>query len=272
MPPHDGLIFIGDIHRRWDLVARGLAGLPSPPRHIVLLGDMECHEPLDRLTAPLRAHGTTLHWIHGNHDADGGREMWNNLTEPTRNPLTTQGALHGRVIELAGLRIAGLGGTFNPRVWHPPKPPRLHARADLPADLATIGPGWTADSTAALAFSLATLAIWPEDVAALAAQRADILVTHEAPSSHPAGAAVLDDLARAMGASLIIHGHHHIGYRAAAPDGLQAQGVAAAWGTDLHGQTLWPGEKQRAMHPPLKGWTPTAETGGIRFHARSGAG
>lgn len=251
----DGLIFVGDIHRRWDLVARGLDALPVPPRHVVLLGDMECHEPLDRLTAPIRAHGATLHWIHGNHDADGGREMWHNLADPARNPVTTQGALHGRVVEIGGLRVAGLGGTFNPRVWLPPKPARLHGRAELAADLATLGPGWSAESAAALGFSLSTLAIWPEDVDALAAQRADVLVTHEAPSSHPAGTDVLDDLARAMGARLVVHGHHHVAYRACAEDGLLAQGVAAAWGTGLGGQHHWPGERQRAPHLPTRGWT-----------------
>jgi predicted phosphodiesterase len=74
MDPTDGLIFIGDVHRRWDLVVRGLASL-RPARHIVLLGTWSVAGPLDCLTDPLRADGATLHWIHGNHDADGGREM-----------------------------------------------------------------------------------------------------------------------------------------------------------------------------------------------------
>jgi hypothetical protein len=38
-----------------------------------------------------------------------------------------------------------------------------------------------------------------EDLAALEAQTADILVVHDAPSSHPEGFAELDLLARAMG-------------------------------------------------------------------------
>jgi len=110
-----------------------------------------------------------------------------------------------------------------------------------------------ADAATALARTLATLAIWPEDVERLAAEKADILVTHEAPSSHRSGAAVLDDLARAMGARLVVHGHHHTSYRATAPDGLQAQGVAAAWGTSLAGQTTWQGDKQRHL-PRAASW------------------
>ncbi|MFC7542095.1 metallophosphoesterase [Siccirubricoccus deserti] len=106
------MIFIGDIHRRWDHVERGLAMLSRAPRDVVLLGDMECHAPLDALVAPILATGARLHWIHGNHDADGGPEMWANLADPVRNPVTAAGALHGRVAVIDGLRVAGLGGTF----------------------------------------------------------------------------------------------------------------------------------------------------------------
>ena len=72
------------------------------------------------------------------------------------------------------------------------------------------GLGWREEHIAALIHSLGATAIWPEDYDYLASQRADILVTHEAPRSHPAGNAALDALARAMGASLIVHGHHHV--------------------------------------------------------------
>ena len=249
-----GIVCIGDIHRHWDHVTRGLAALERPARHVVLLGDMECTAPLDRLALPILAHGASLHWIFGNHDADGGAEMWANLVDPRRNPLTAAGALHRRVIEIAGLRIAGLGGTFHTRVWNPPAPPRLHSRDQLAADMTTIGPGWSPDATSALAQMLATMVIWPEDVDALAAQRADVLVTHEAPSSHRSGARVLDKLARTMGARLVVHGHHHTGYRAVADDGLEVQGVGAAWGIDLAGRTHWPGDKERLL-PRVAGWT-----------------
>lgn len=233
---------------------RGLAALSRPPEDVILLGDMECHAPLDELVAPILAIGARLHWIHGNHDADGGPEMWANLADPARNPLTAAGALHGRVAQIGGLRVAGLGGTFRPRVWTPPAPPRLHARAELDEDIASLGPEWLPAARAGLRASLADMAIWPEDVAALATQRADILVTHEAPSSHPAGIAVIEALARDMGARLIIHGHHHIGYRARAADGLEVQGVGAGWGIDRHGVVHWPGETERWLGRRPVGW------------------
>ncbi|MDE2007839.1 MAG: metallophosphoesterase [Rhodospirillales bacterium] len=247
--------FIGDVHRRWDLVEAGLAAMAAPPTAAVLLGDMECDRPLDALTAGLRARGVTAWWIFGNHDADGGPEMWANLTDPARNPQTADFALHGRVAEIAGLRVAGLGGTFRPRIWEPPEPPRLFAREELEADLRGLGPHWSADHLDALARSLGTLAIWPEDVARLRTQRADILVVHEAPGAHPAGKPVLDELARAMGARLIVHGHHHVTYRAAARDGLRAQGVASAWGVGQDGTELWRGETPRHLGRLAHGWS-----------------
>ena len=249
-----GIVFVGDVHRRWDHVERGLAALERPPRHVVLLGDVECDAPLDLLAAPILRRGAGLHWIFGNHDADGGPEMWANLADPARNPLAAAGALHGRVADVGGLRIAGLGGTSRARVSAPPAPPRLRSRAELPADRATLGPGWSDESAAALARSLAAMPIWPEDVEALAAQRADVLVTHEAPSSHPGGLAVLDELARPMGAVLVVHGHPHIGDRVRTGGGmLQAQGVGAAWGVDLLGRTRWQGEAERWRGRARKG-------------------
>ena len=248
------IIFIGDIHRQWDLVSSGLAGLTKKPDAAVLLGDIECARPLDDLAAPLLDRGIDVHWIFGNHDNDGGPDMWANLTDPRHNPRTASGARHGKVNELAGLRIAGLGGTFRPRIWNPPHPPAVRDRDDLIADLARSGPDWKGEHIAAMVHSLKSAAIWPEDYDALASQRADILVTHEAPSSHKAGKAALDALARAMGARLIVHGHHHVTYRAIAADGLQAQGVAAGWAVDQDGTVLSRGEKPRDLPHMPEGW------------------
>jgi predicted phosphodiesterase len=248
------IIFIGDIHQQWTIVERGLAALEASPSAAVLLGDIQCERPLDELAAPLLDRGVAVHWIFGNHDNDCGPDMWANLADPARNPRTAPGALHGRVAEIAGMRVAGLGGTFRPRVWHPPDRPRLHRRAELADDVARMGDGWLPDHIAAVIHSLGSTAIWPEDYDALAAQRAEILVTHEAPASHPAGNPALDALARAMGARLIVHGHHHVTYRSVAADGLLALGVAAAWATGLTGEPLWRGEPPRTFVAPSDGW------------------
>ena len=46
-------------------------------------------------------------------------------------------------------------------------------------------------------------------MATLSKLRADILVTHEAPSCHPHGFAALDELVRSMRVVRSFHGHHH---------------------------------------------------------------
>lgn len=248
------IVFIGDVHRQWRHVAQGLRTARHLPRVAVLLGDMECDLPLDDAAAPLLDAGIEVHWIWGNHDYDGGPEMWANLVDATRNPRTRDGCLNARVATLGGLRIAGLGGTFRRRVWEPPGAPRLRRREEAGADAQTLGPDWTPAHRAAMADALAAMAIWPEDVAALEGQRADVLVVHEAPSSHPMGSPMIDGLARRMGARLVVHGHHHVCYRAAAEDGLLVQGVGAGWGVGLDGRPWWPGDNDRWLGGPPAGW------------------
>jgi predicted phosphodiesterase len=253
------LIFIGDIHQDWHHVESGLAKLSAPPRAAVLLGDIECTRPLDELAAPLLRRGVAVYWIHGNHDYDTGPEMWANLAAPERNPVTARGALHGRVVEIEGLRVAGLGGAFLPRVWPANGVPRLHRRANLERIL---DPGMEATRAAALTHFLTETAIWPEDIEALAAQKADVLVTHEAPSSHPDGVGVLDDLARAMGATLIVHGHHHVTTESRHADGLRALSVGNTWAVGLDGGVVWRGERRtRPLPRPVEGWSVRSTAG-----------
>ena len=52
-------------------------------------------------------------------------------------------------------------------------------------------------------------AIYPEDVESLSKLRADILVTHEAPSCHPHGFALIDEFARSLQVARTFHGHQH---------------------------------------------------------------
>jgi predicted phosphodiesterase len=251
------IVFIGDIHQMWDRVERGLCHLQTMPKAAVILGDVQCDRPLDALAQPLLSRGISVHWIHGNHDNDGGPGMWDHLTAPDLNAQTAPNALNGRVATIEGVRIAGLGGTFRPRVWAPPAAPRLHQRSELPDDVRQMCKGWREEHIRNLIHSLGTTSIWPEDYEALAGQQADILVTHEAPSSHPAGSEALDALGRAMGVRLIVHGHHHVNYLATAEDGLQALGVAAAWGAAADGTVLWEGEAPRHLTASPSGWMRT---------------
>ena len=117
-----------------------------------------------------------------------------------------------------------------------------------------MGRGWRPDHIEAMVHSLGSTAIWPEDYDYLASQEADILVTHEAPSSHPDGNKALEALGRAMGVRLIVHGHYHVNYLATAPDGLQVLSVAAAWGALETGEILWVGEAPRHLTASPEGW------------------
>ena len=51
--------------------------------------------------------------------------------------------------------------------------------------------------------------IFRSEVAVLSNQRADILITHEAPELHKHGSAVIGQVARLKRAKMAFHGHHH---------------------------------------------------------------
>ncbi len=217
MPP---ILFAGDPHRNFTPIIR--ACQDHAPGTLIIVGDCDCPAPLPTILAPLLDAGWDVRWIMGNHDTD---------TESTFDHLVTahpQGDLGLRVTEVAGLRIAGLPGVFKPRVWYP--------RADAPTDRIEPARFRTRD---AFQRSLRPdeswrggLPLWhrdtifPEDFDRLSGERFDILVTHEAPSSHPHGFSVIDDLAAAAGASLIVHGHHHLSYDAVTPQGIRVRGLA----------------------------------------------
>ena len=118
---------------------------------------------------------------------------------------------------------------------------------------------WREEHIAALIHSLGATAIWPEDYDYLATQRADILVTHEAPRSHPSGNAALDALARAMGASLIVHGHHHVCLSRRGAGRPARDGRRGRLGRHDRRRLLWPGEAPRHLGNLIAGWSLEAE-------------
>ncbi len=58
--------------------------------------------------------------------------------------------------------------------------------------------------------------------------RADVLVTHEAPSCHKHGFAGIDVAAAACRARLVVHGHHHATYDGVLPGGVRVKGLGKA--------------------------------------------
>lgn len=220
------VLFCGDPHGDFTAVEDHLRHGPTPDA-VVILGDCDLDRPLaDELTVA-RQLKVPVFWIPGNHDSD--RDHWHdNLFD---GGLGTN--IDGQVVEIPGfgrpVRIAGLGGIFRAEVWHPEAgPPRFRSPEDW---LAAHGPNHRWRGGVARKHRTS---IWWSTYERLWDQKADILVTHEAPSSmvkhrnQCIGVKAIDELAEAMGARMIVHGHHHHDYDASLPSGIQVHGVGKA--------------------------------------------
>lgn len=216
-PTSRGLIVYGDPHGRWEPLLHACAD--DPPDGVVLMGDLELNLPLREQIAPVFTAGIRVFWIPGNHDAGSAAaydRLWGN------HP---RGNLHTRMVEIGGIRIAGLGGVFKGRVWYPrfdAGVPIHRSRADYLRQLPH-----TNHWRGGLPLRVRD-AIVPEDLGILTHLRAELLVAHEAPSCHLHGFVVVDHAARACGASLVVHGHHHRAYRDITASGLHVRGLAKA--------------------------------------------
>lgn len=248
LPVTPSILFAGDPHGRFDhLLAVARA---QRPQALVLLGDIEACAPLQEVMAPIEALGTQVWFIHGNHDTDRAPSWAALQAWPERN-------LHGRVVEIAGVRIAGLGGIFRDEIWRSDSPmaPRFPSRQAYLDDLRQrMHPrDWAIRQQSPGGLKHCS-SLFPDDLDALAAQDADVLVTHEAPSCHPRGFAVIDDLARALHVHTLFHGHHHdcLDYRdSTAALGFRAHGVGLRGVSALDGTVLRPGELD-AMRAALR--------------------
>src|SRR5690606_28018639 len=108
------ILFYGDPHRDFEPLLEEIEN--RRPKAVIILGDCDAERPLEQLLAPaIDAIGReNIWWIHGNHDADTP-EFYDN----TFGSALADQNLHGRVVEIAGVRVAGLGGVFRGQVWYP---------------------------------------------------------------------------------------------------------------------------------------------------------
>lgn len=213
------MLFCGDPHGRYGHIVR--AALDLRASAVILLGDMEAERPLHE---ELEAIVDRVWLIHGNHDTDVAAS-WHSLWDSR----LADRSVHAKVVELpSGVRLAGLGGVFRETVWHPlagqgSKPrwrtAKEHATSVAPRER------WRG-----LQPMRHWSTIYPDEIDSLSLGRADILITHEAPGYHPHGFEILDDLARALGAKVTVHGHHH--------DALDSSSRWAAQGFVSHGVGL----------------------------------
>lgn len=189
------ILFCGDPHGQFRHIIDAAQRLN--PMAIVLLGDLEPLQPLHLELAAIDPE--KLWFIHGNHDTDS-EQNWSHLW----GSALAERNIDGRVVELPnGLRLAGLGGVFRESVWYPSLPTEPNFRNRPEHTKATPKQDrWQGSVNRKHGSS-----IYPDELNALADLRADILVVHEAPGYHPNGFEILDDLARSLGARVLVHGH-----------------------------------------------------------------
>lgn len=162
---------------------------------LVILGDLQLSniDILDTLSQYC-----DLWYIHGNHDSKtvaSFEALWGSKWK-TRN-------LHGTVVEIQGIKIAGLGGVFRGQIWMPPNKPLFfdhihYCQYCAPEKIWRGGLPLRHRSS-----------IFLSDIETLENLSADILVCHEAPKPHPSGFSIINQLASKMGVKKIFHGHHH---------------------------------------------------------------
>ena len=189
------IFFCGDTHGRFEHVIAAV--IEHQPAALVFVGDLQPPRPLEEVLQPILDR-TSIWWIPGNHDTDSDADY-----DKLFGSALADRNLHGRVVEVAGVRLAGLGGISRGQVWMPPEPARYISASAFSAQCGK-GNLWRGGLPRKHRSS-----IFPDDYAHLADQRADMLVTHEAPSCHPHGFAAIDELARSLGVQTAFHGHHH---------------------------------------------------------------
>jgi hypothetical protein len=200
--------FCGDTHGSLKHVVEHVLSADAVgqgPAAIIFLGDIDAPRPLHLELAEI-AGMTEIFWIPGNHDSDDNF-AWNNLVSSE----LAHANLHCMVAEVAGRRVAGLGGVFRKRIWSPPDPPEFQTYDAWRAALIRRRPtkAWGAAETTEERRHRTS--IFPGCIDSLNQQRADILVSHEAPECRQDGRgwSAIGDLARSLGVRFAFHGHHH---------------------------------------------------------------
>ena len=255
------ILMLGDVHGDIRHLPRVIA--QERPAAVIFLGDIEAPLPFEDFVAEIAAL-TEIWWIPGNHDTDTP-DNYRFLFESA----LAERNLHGRVVEIDGVRVAGLGGVFRGQVWYPPEDPKVLTYEDLVAEKFRHKKALTAAELARLKYRQASpevadlvregqlrkhmSSIFYADWFQLYGQQADILVTHEAPSCHMYGFREIEALAQSLGVKYTFHGHQHdsLNYRAFdARFGFQAHGVGFRGVSDMYGGKILGGsyDERRQMH------------------------
>ena len=165
-------LICGDPHGHFQHILNALRN--NAVDAVLLLGDLDLHSPLHSVFHDL-CRKISVHWIPGNHDTDN-ETAYQALFESE----FADHNIHGKVVDICGVRVAGLGGVFRSKVWDGAKAPTYQSQADF---IRRCGKGNLWKGGLPLRHRST---IFPSDVAALDGQKADLLVTHEAPNLHEA--------------------------------------------------------------------------------------
>jgi predicted phosphodiesterase len=217
------ILFAGDPHGDFEPLISAVK--KCQPEAVILLGDYDLKKPLQYYIQDVLGE-TKVWWIPGNHDFDPPEHHYNLFS----SQLSEQ-SLHLKVVDIAGIRIAGLGGIFLGRVWYPPHRPKWDSKQHYLNSISS------ASGSAELSLKYQS-AIWHDEWSELKELKADILVTHEAPRSHRHGFIAIDQLAEAMGVRKVYHGHLHEHYSAKIRNGIQVVGVRNAKVVNLQGDEV----------------------------------
>ena len=230
------IFFCGDVHGAFKHIIDAVKA--HQPAAVVLLGDIQAQRPLEQELAEI-LDKTEVWFIHGNHDTDSEKD-YDNLF----GSALADRNLNGRVMEIAGVRIAGLGGIFRKQVWLPPDSWDARSGREY-TRIVGRGNRWR-DGLPLKHRST----IFRDTYEQLAKQGADVLVSHEAPSAHPHGFEALDLLAQSLKVQTTFHGHHHdcLDYRRHWEKlGHQALGVGFRGITALDGTVIRAGDYDRVL-------------------------
>jgi len=215
------ILFAGDPHGSFANIISAVH--KYRPEAIVMLGDYNLEVPLEQYLQAIIGM-TKIYWIPGNHDFDSTEEF-----ENLYYSALSYNNIHLKVIEVNGLRIAGLGGIFKEKIWMPGSIPKWldkkHWLQCKPSNVKKIP-------------LHLDHAIWHHELEKMKKTvRADILVTHEAPSCHRHGKTAIEELAEAIGAKHIFHGHHHKYYQESIK-GIAVTGASIGGVVNLAGEQL----------------------------------
>lgn len=222
------IFFCGDPHGEFAHINE--AARIHKPKAMVILGDLQPPASLEEVLAEALKY-TEIWWIPGNHDTDSD-EFYDRLW---RSPLAGHN-LHGRVANVAGIRIAGLGGVFRGQVWMPDGQPNYFCPATF---IRRVGAGniWRGGLPRRHRST-----IFPSVYQSLTRQTADVLVTHEAAGCHRKGFGAVDRLGQALKVRWMFHGHQHEDCVYGEHLGMRARAVGYRGIVNLQGEVIVPAQ------------------------------